>query len=309
MVELVIGDRVEAPERRRPEFIVSGVRLASSRVRPGQVNMVKFFIENKGVEGVRVLRLFVGGRVVGSVNCLAGTGMRIEDSIRFRWYPKGEFRVCLDSAGAGVLTVAPEPGVPLPSAPEVQELDMRAVFRIGDSVRLSFVAQNVGWNPGSFRVPVMVDGKPVAVDTMRLGAGERSSRRMSWRVGSRGWHQLWVGNSRRRFRVYDSAASALVLDLDGGWKDRSGFGNNGVVSDGLVRLPGSYSLNDLGRRLTMLLWVYPEKSGRGLTDIFTNGDNHVLQVVDGRQPTFFAGGWGRGTAPSTCRPTGRGTGI
>jgi hypothetical protein len=44
----------------------------------------------------------------------------------------------------------------------------------------------------------------------------------------------------------------------------------------------------------MMLWVYPEANRRGLTDIFTNGDNHVLQVVDGRQLTFFAGGWGRG---------------
>jgi hypothetical protein len=44
----------------------------------------------------------------------------------------------------------------------------------------------------------------------------------------------------------------------------------------------------------MMVWVCPAEKGRGLVDIFTKGDNHVLQVKDGRTLTFFAGGWGRG---------------
>ena len=56
----------------------------------------------------------------------------------------------------------------------------------------------------------------------------------------------------------------------------------------------SRSLDDLGERLTMCVWIFPEASKNGLVDIFTNGDTHVLQIGGGRTLTFFAGGWGRG---------------
>jgi hypothetical protein len=117
---------------------------------------------------------------------------------------------------------------------------------------------------------------------------------------------LQVGGREERFRVYSVAEDAVVLDLDSVLQDRSGFGNNGMMvgervsapvrlgKGSYIRIAGSPSLGDMGERLTMLLWVYPEETHRGLVDIFTNGDSHVLQIVDGRQLTFFAGGWGRG---------------
>jgi len=290
--ELVLGDGVEEERRLRPELVVSGVRLGAAQVRSGDTNVVHFFVENKGVTGVKIVRLFIGERVVGSVNCLVNAGQRIDDSIRFCWYPQGRFRVRLDGVEAGVLAVAP--GDLLPSMPAVGDLDMRVVVRSGDTVSVGYSAKNTGWENGSYRLPIIVDDSVVAIDTVALEAGEQKMRRISWAGATVGWHQLWIGKSVQRFRVYDSRMSALVLDLDSSWKDRSGFGNDGLVRDGLVRMPASPSLNDLGRRLTMLLWVRPEGVHGGLTDIFTNGDNHVLQVVDGRQLTFFAGGWGRG---------------
>jgi len=292
--ELVIGDSVGPLGRLRPEFVVSGIRLASRKVRPGETNTVHFSIENKGVTGVKIVRLYVGDRAAGSVNCMVGAGRKISDSIRFRWYPKGDFRVRLDGAEIGELGVAPAFGASQPSMPEVTDLDMRVIVRVGDTVSVDYMAQNIGWLTRMFRVPVVVDGKPVEVDSMRLDAGQRVSRRVSWLGRGAGWHELRIGGCAQRFKVCGDASSALVVDLDSSLKDGSGFGNDGIVVDGLVRLPGSPSLNDLGQRLTMLLWVYPEANRRGLTDIFTNGDNHVLQVVDGRQLTFFAGGWGRG---------------
>jgi hypothetical protein len=42
-----------------------------------------------------------------------------------------------------------------------------------------------------------------------------------------------------------------------------------------------------------MLWVYPIGKNR-LTDVFTKGDYHVLQVSNNKKLTFFAGGWGRG---------------
>jgi Concanavalin A-like lectin/glucanases superfamily len=96
--------------------------------------------------------------------------------------------------------------------------------------------------------------------------------------------------------------------LDGLLRDSSGWGNQVRLSEPVdtggrgVRMgkdvygwmAGSRSLDDLGRRLTMAIWVYPVKKEEGLVDVFTNGDEHVLQIVGGRWLTFFAGGWGRG---------------
>ncbi|MBS1603915.1 MAG: GH92 family glycosyl hydrolase, partial [Bacteroidetes bacterium] len=290
--ELVLGDGVEKVRRARPEFVLSGMRLGAARVRSGDSDVVHFFVENKGVTGVKIVRLFVGGRVAGIVNCFVNAGQRVGDSIRFCWYPSGDFRVRLDGVDVGVLAVAP--GALLPSQPAVGDPDMRVIVRMGDTVSVVYPVQNTGWKKDSYRLPIIVDDSVVAIDPVVLEAGEQKVRKISLAGARVGWHQLWIGKRVQRYRVCDSPGTALVLDLDSNWKDRSGFGNDGVVMDGLVRMPASPSLNDLGRRLTMVLWVCPEGRRRGLTDIFTNGDNHVLQVVDGRQLTFFAGGWGRG---------------
>ncbi|HEY9195765.1 MAG TPA: LamG domain-containing protein [Mucilaginibacter sp.] len=46
--------------------------------------------------------------------------------------------------------------------------------------------------------------------------------------------------------------------------------------------------------ITMMTWIYPTGNEKGLVDVFTKGDSHVLQIVDGQSLAFFAGGWGRG---------------
>jgi hypothetical protein len=130
-----------------------------------------------------------------------------------------------------------------------------------------------------------VDGEVSKVDSVLLSAGEERVRSAGLAGDSIGWHDLKVGERVQRFRVYRAAEDAVVLDLDSTFR---------LGKDSYIRVPGSPGLGDLGERLTMLLWVYPEETHKGLVDIFTNGDNHVLQVVDGRQLTFFAGGWGRG---------------
>jgi hypothetical protein len=93
-----------------------------------------------------------------------------------------------------------------------------------------------------------------------------------------------------KYRVYEKPDEAVVLDLDSNGVDHSGWGN--LINASAI--PDSRSLDDLGERLTMVVWVYPAATSPGLEDIFTNGDTHVLQVVGGRSLSFFAGGWGRG---------------
>jgi Concanavalin A-like lectin/glucanases superfamily len=157
-----------------------------------------------------------------------------------------------------------------------------------------------------FRVPLLVDEAVIGVDSISLEPGEVRERSRIWTAGGVGWHVWRVGGLSQRVRVYWSPKDAVVLD--GLLLDSSGWGNHvqisGPVDTGGRGIPvgaavygwmaGSRSLDELGRRLTMAIWVYPVKKEEGLVDLFTNGDEHVLQIAGGKSLTFFAGGWGRG---------------
>jgi hypothetical protein len=309
--ELVFrGDGVLAAEKRdRPVFVLSDVVVAARSVRPGAVNTVYFSIQNKGATGLKRVVLSVDGRETGSRNCLITGGQKIIDSISFRSYKRGVANLRIGGIDAGMVEVVAPSGV-LPIEPEVSAVDMRVMIPEGETQIVRYTVRNTGWERQVFRLPVQVDETIVGIDSIGLDAGEERSRSMEWSGARAGWHELRVGDKGERFKVYRSAADAVVLDLDSLLRDGSGFGNDGLGKGGRlgvadhIRLPGSPSLGDMGERLTMLLWVHPEakggkgmmdmKEGGGLVDIFTNGDNHVLQVAGGRQLTFFAGGWGRG---------------
>jgi hypothetical protein len=61
-----------------------------------------------------------------------------------------------------------------------------------------------------------------------------------------------------------------------------------------VEVPNSQSLDNMGENITMMAWVYPKGEETGLVDMLTKGDSHVLQMMNNKTLTFFAGGWGRG---------------
>jgi hypothetical protein len=45
----------------------------------------------------------------------------------------------------------------------------------------------------------------------------------------------------------------------------------------------------------MMCWIYPEAGNeKGLVDMLSKGDHHVLQTNNNKTLSFFAGGWGRG---------------
>lgn len=262
------GADLRADSRRRPVFRVSGLSVDRRTVRPGEKVGLRFLLSNSGSTGTF--------RIAGH-NFLVGGGGRVEGRIDLSLYKSGRARLRFDSVDFGTVEVVP-PAAALPVAPEVGDLDMKVILKEGESSVVRYVLKNIGWKRVSFRVPVLVDGVVVGVDMVGLDAGEERSRNVVV-TGGVGWHVLKIGGRELRFRVYSSAVDAVVLDLDSGLVDRSGFVNRVV---------------DLGERLTMMIWVRPSEVKSGLVDIFTNGDNHVLQVVNGRQLSFFAGGWGRG---------------
>jgi hypothetical protein len=190
---------------------------------------------------------------------------------------------------------------------------------------IHFTARNIGGVPHHFMVPINLDDSLVRTDTLDLQPGERKIITARLVAGMAGWKRIGVGDTSVGYKAYDTDTASLLLDLsmtvkrgDSLVRDRSGFSNDGEIAgdeekraegacsmengrllfgDCYIEVPGSPGLDRMGETITMMTWVKPAgagESGRGLVDLFSKGDNHVLQVVGGRQLTFFAGGWGRG---------------
>jgi putative alpha-1,2-mannosidase len=298
------GPLLETGRLGGPRFVLTGIAVSARTVKVGETARVRYVLRNDGEEGVKRLVLSADGKEVTTQNRLVAAGGMIRDSISFCLYRPGS--VALALGGAVERVVVNEPGGPLPVAPETEGLELRAVIREGDSVVVRYQLKNVGWETRMFRVPLLVDEAVIGVDSISLEPGEVRERSRIWTAGGVGWHVWRVGGLSQRVRVYWSPKDAVVLD--GLLLDSSGWGNHvqisGPVDTGGRGIPvgaavygwmaGSRSLDELGRRLTMAIWVYPVKKEEGLVDLFTNGDEHVLQIAGGKSLTFFAGGWGRG---------------
>jgi hypothetical protein len=298
------GPRLETGRLGGPRFGLTGVAVSVGAVKVGETAWVRYVLRNDGEEGVRRLVLLADGKEVTAQNRFVSAGGMVRDSISFCLYRPGP--VMLTLGGAVVRVIVHAPGGPLPAAPETEDLGVRAVIREGDSAVVRYQLKNVGWAARVFRVPLLVDEAVVGADSVSLEPGEERERSRVWKAEGEGWHQWRIGGLTQRVRVYRLPKDAVVLD--GLLRDSSGWGNRVQLSGPVdtvgrgVRvgaavygwMAGSRSLDELGRRLTMAIWVNPVKKEEGLVDIFTNGDEHVLQIAGGRSLTFFAGGWGRG---------------
>jgi len=213
---------------------------------------------------------------------------------------------------------------------EITGLVVRPVLRKGEVQQLTFMVQNIGGESREFYIPVKINDSLVRTDSMLLGPGEKRMLSQELAVRGEGVQTIGVMGSRESFKVYSRDEESVVLDLsmkggvgDSVVVDRSGFGNGGRIirgegggardkgdrvgvqprdttglllfgKDCYVEVPNSLSLDSMGETLTMMAWVYPVAGGDDLVDLFTKGDNHVLQIVDNKRLSFFAGGWGRG---------------
>jgi len=322
------GPALLPEERKHPSFSLSDILAPSKKIEPGELFNVAFSLRNTGSEGTVQVQLWVNGRVVGRKNCLVATGEGISDSISCRLYRIGKALLRLDLVGSTsgkadtLIVEVVKPDRPMPDEPEVLAVEMQPLIREGDSVIAHFSVVNTGWETKAFLLPLKVDGETVCLDTILLEPGEQRALSSVLQIKSKGIHRLQIGGRERTFKLYGTPLEACVLDLSFDQKkerewmtDRSGFGNHVVLMgtslgkedidtldtglflgrDRYLQIGGSPSLDEMGEKLTMMLWVYPHGTeSRGLVDIFTKGDNHVLQVSDHKTLTFFAGGWGRG---------------
>jgi putative alpha-1,2-mannosidase len=323
----VPGKPLRPEKRSRPVFCLSAPSTPSIEVESGQMFPISFSLRNTGTEGMMQVHVLVDGKEEGLKNCLVTGSGEVRDSILCRLFRIGRVKVRIGAGGEAkgieennTLTVeVVKPQRPLPEELAVDSADIRPVIREGDSLRVCFIAMNSGWEAHSFFLPLRIDNGISAMDTLLLGPGERKAIGYNFPVAGRGLHKIRVGDWQQVFRLYKDPSQASVLDLsfsknDTGYQieDRSGFANRVTVMGGpqevavadsglllgrdrYLMIAGNPSLDEMCTELTMMLWVYPlDDTRHGLVDIFSKGDNHVLQVTDNKTLTFFAGGWGRG---------------
>jgi putative alpha-1,2-mannosidase len=326
-MESVPGLPLQPEKRSRPVFSLSAPSTPSHEVASGQAFPIFFSLRNTGTEGMMQVHVLVDGKEAGMKNCLVPGGREIRDSILCRSYRIGKVKVRIGAGGDAkgieenneLIVRIGKPQHLLPEGPAVESGDIRPVIREGDSLRVCFIAMNSGWEAHSFVLPLLIDREISVVDTLLLEPGERKAIGHNFQVAGDGLHWMHVGGWQQAFKIYKDPVQASVLDLsfsknDTGFQieDRSGFSNRVVVmgdqqgsagvdsgcllgGDRYLAISGSRSLDEMGTEMTMMLWVYPMgEAGKGLVDIFSKGDNHVLQVTDNKKLTFFAGGWGRG---------------
>ena len=283
-----------------PDFIFHGISVSKKQLASNELFHVRWTLDNPLVTGTKIVRLKVNGKRYASKNCLVQKGGARTDSMDCRLFALGQARLEIEGEKNWHADVNIVREGPLRS--EVKNVFTSAVIKEGAGGRLSFTIRNIGGVARTIVTPVKVDDKLILVDSSWLEPGASKKALVLLPAFPVGWRLLGVGDKREKFKVYRQPDESMLLDLSSRGRDNSGFGHDGHVigkgslfgRDHYIEVPNAPALDSMGETLTMMAWVFPTEKGEGLMDIFTKGDNHVLQVGDNRTLTFFAGGWGRG---------------
>ncbi|MDB4919700.1 GH92 family glycosyl hydrolase [Mucilaginibacter sp.] len=289
--------------------------LSKTKVEPNEQFWLRFSITNKGSLGTKKVIVFVNGKEYGFKNCLVPQGTILTDSISCRLYKLGQATVGSDSTGAKMVEVA-EPAHPVAHPFMISGLTVKPVIKINSEQQIQYHIKNLTGKDQLFTIPVTADDSLLYSDSIKLKPGERKAIMHRLIVSKAGLTTIKAGSAQVKYKVYSSNTSTLLLDLSltesgNTVADKSGFENNGSVmrpkpgkavkgsrislgDSCFVEVPNSQSLDNMGENITMMAWVYPKGNETGLVDLLTKGDSHVLQMMNNKTLTFFAGGWGRG---------------
>ncbi|SEB04741.1 GH92 family glycosyl hydrolase [Pedobacter hartonius] len=296
---------------------ITGYHVTKTRVAPDEQFWVRFDLANKGSLGTEKVVVYINGKPEQFKHCVVPLGTTITDSISCRLYEPGKVSIGL-TASEGKNVMVAEPSNPVEFPFRVSELKLKPVVPLHAAQKFSYELQNLTGKKQAFLIPVKINSSIIFTDTVVLAPGKKKLLEHSFTVGTAGLQTLTADREAAKFKVYDSHLSSLLLDLslvktdDETLADRSGFENDGLIigksdsgtgkskpvllgEDSFVEIPNAPSLDQLGETLTMMCWVYPAAGNdKGLIDMLTKGDHHVLQTNNGKTLTFFAGGWGRG---------------
>ncbi|WP_177183722.1 GH92 family glycosyl hydrolase [Mucilaginibacter sp. OK283] len=307
---------VELSETKQsPGFKILSWSVSKNSVAPDEPFTVHFSISNAGATGVKIVTLLVNGKSYARKNCMVVSGGTQKDSLVCRLYPIGKTELKLEGLPPVVVDVKLSPNPPVHPF-KITGLAATSMLKINEPQHLAYVIQNIGGVKQTFNVPVTKNDTLIFTDTVVLEPGEKKVIGHVLAGASKGFQRILAGDQKVVYKVYRDNTESLLLDLspidysaNNLVKDNSGFQNNGQIiitqntknsgrlefnEHTFVEVPSTPSLDNMGETITVMGWVYPTGNEKGLVDMITKGDSHVLQVTDHQTLTFFAGGWGRG---------------
>ncbi|MDB5148424.1 MAG: hypothetical protein JWQ57_2444 [Mucilaginibacter sp.] len=293
-------------------FSIVSYSVNKKSVVPDEPLTVSFKLKNTGSKGIKTVKLSVNGKPYGYKNCLVEPGQTVQDSIVFRLYPVGKTILKLDNMPSFSVEVK-LPGKPQEHPYLISGLDVKPMIRLNENQEIKYSIKNTGGISRSFTIPVKLNDRVAFTDNIKLNAGESKTISHITKALENAFEYVKVDSAKTIYKVYESAMESLLLDFTSitpgkTVTDSSGFNNNGFIISNLtnskdkllfgdstyVEVPNSPALDKMGESISMVGWVYPMGNEKGLVDIISKGDNHVLQMTDSKTLTFFAGGWGRG---------------
>lgn len=281
------------------DITISNVIVQKQMVNSDEPFWVIYTLHNNGGSGTYVMQLRISDSIILIKNCFVQQGETKRDSIQCKLYRYGNNAVQIAGLSPFLIQV-------LQSSKNkqlfVSNLHVSPIVKKGNMLYDNYSVMNKSSATGIFVIPVKMNGRILYSDTVMLNAGDSIILYHQSRILTDGLYSIKVSNEKAIAKVYSHAPDALVLHIPdevSGKKtvqDESGFANNGKLSSfgNYIELPHTPSLDSNGTALTMMEWIYDTGTNNSLTELLAKGDNHVLQLVDGRSLTFFAGGWGRG---------------
>ncbi len=279
---------------------ISDVFVQKKEVKQDEPFWIPFTVNNNGASGTAVIKLFVNDSISFYKNCFVKSNETRKDSILCKLYTIGNNKLQIDNVSSFSIQVRKTNTNN--SQPQIMNVQVSPLTKQGTKLYYNYAVKNVGGEAKQFVISVKLANTILRYDTVQLKPGDSVIINHNLTAKENGWYQLSVFNQSSKGKVYRNVTDAIVLNIleeitnQNEVKDKSGFGNNGNKSifGNYIELPHSASLDSNGTALTMMEWIYDTGTNKPLTELMAKGDNHVLQLVDGKSLTFFAGGWGRG---------------
>lgn len=290
--------------------------VSRKQVEPGEPFHVVFTLSNTGETGTKVVRLYLDGKEYLRKNCLTAKGDHVTDSMECRLYPVGLHDLSAGEANQEKIEVTKPLNVPVRKT-VVTGLKCPPVFKTGNPVNFVYKMMNQSGFRDSAQLRIYLNNALLEEDTLFLDPGETRAVEHPLSVQQDGFHHLRAGSLSIILKTYSENSDSKVIDISAGdctaagiLQDKSGFSNNGSYfrenavfplqnlrtdSKSFVRFEDRETLSQFGESITVMAWIYPLASGRGLMDIITKGDFIVFQTSNNQSLSFFAGGWGRGS--------------
>ncbi len=294
--------------------------ISKKQVNPNEPFQVHFTLKNAGSLGTKKIIIYANGKPWLSKSSLVAPGDTLKDSVSGRLYALGKVKIgTSSSANTLIKVIAPKKPVARPF--QIVELTAKPIVKLNTEQEISYRIKNITGIAQTFKPQVILATDPrnkeilLYTDRVSLLPGQQKTINHRFNVNQTGLQIIRTGNKQSIFKVYQTPLTALLLDLNLSKlrnhqvADASGFNNNALLigrsndakkqliefgDSTYMEVPNAPSLDQMENNLTMMAWVYPTGEEKGLTDILTKGDSHVIQTTDNTTLTFFAGGWGRG---------------